>query len=157
MSTGIGERLRRLRHERGLSQEDVARRTGIGLKSYGDLERGKATDPHYSTLRGIARALEVTVEELVEEPVPLAEARQDREHLPSRREEAAFVMTAWWIEGERHDVVKWNVPLAERSRYRDRLREMFPDGAYIEVGFGELPQEAAERIMTQISEAIDAA
>jgi transcriptional regulator with XRE-family HTH domain len=76
MFTGIGERLRKLRHERGLSQEEVARRTGIGLKSYGDLERGKATDPHYSTLRGIARALEVTVEELVEEPIPLAKASE---------------------------------------------------------------------------------
>jgi transcriptional regulator with XRE-family HTH domain len=74
MSTGIGERLRRLRHERGLSQEDVARRTGIGLKSYGDLERGKTTDPHFSTLSAIAGALDTRVAELVGEPVPLGEA-----------------------------------------------------------------------------------
>jgi len=53
---------------RGLSQEEVARRTGIGLKSYGDLERGRTKDPHYSTLRGVARALEVRVEDLLEEP-----------------------------------------------------------------------------------------
>jgi transcriptional regulator with XRE-family HTH domain len=67
MSTGIGERLRRLRHERRLSQEDVARRTGIGLKSYGDLERGKTTDPHFSTLSAIAGALETTVADLAGE------------------------------------------------------------------------------------------
>jgi transcriptional regulator with XRE-family HTH domain len=38
------------------------------------LERGVVTDPHYSTLSGIARALGVPVEELVQEPVPLDEA-----------------------------------------------------------------------------------
>jgi transcriptional regulator with XRE-family HTH domain len=69
MSVGIGERIRSLRTARGLSQEEVARRTGIGLKSYGDLERGRTRDPHYSTLRGVARALGVRVEELLEESV----------------------------------------------------------------------------------------
>jgi transcriptional regulator with XRE-family HTH domain len=71
MSVDIGERIRSLRTARGLSQEEVARRTGIGLKSYGDLERGRTRDPHYSTLRGVARALGVRVEELLEEPVLL--------------------------------------------------------------------------------------
>jgi transcriptional regulator with XRE-family HTH domain len=66
MSVDIGERIRALRTARGLSQEEVARRTGIGLKSYGDLERGRTKDPHYSTLRGVARALEVRVEDLLE-------------------------------------------------------------------------------------------
>ena len=72
MSVDIGERIRSLRTARGVSQEEVARRTGIGLKSYGDLERGRTKDPHYSTLRGVARALGVRVEELLQEPaVPL--------------------------------------------------------------------------------------
>jgi transcriptional regulator with XRE-family HTH domain len=74
MSVDIGARIRSLRTARGLSQEEVARRTGIGLKSYGDLERGRTRDPHYSTLRGVARALGVRVEELLEEPIPLGEA-----------------------------------------------------------------------------------
>src|SRR5215211_6765490 len=75
MSVGIGERIRALRTERGLSQEEVARRTGVSLGSYGDIERGVTTDPHYSTLRGISHALGVPIERLVqEEPVPLDEA-----------------------------------------------------------------------------------
>jgi transcriptional regulator with XRE-family HTH domain len=77
MSVDIGERIRSLRTARGLSQEEVARRTGIGLKSYGDLERRRTRDPHYSTLRGVARALNVRVEELLEEPVPLDEAPRE--------------------------------------------------------------------------------
>jgi transcriptional regulator with XRE-family HTH domain len=71
----LSERLRSLRKERGLSQEAVARRADIGLRAYGELERGIATDPHFSTLAGIARALGLTVAEVVgEKPnVPLDE------------------------------------------------------------------------------------
>src|SRR5215207_781297 len=72
MSVVIGERIRALRTERGLSQEEVARRTGVSLGSYGDIERGVTTDPHYSTLRGIARALGVPIEKLLQEEPALA-------------------------------------------------------------------------------------
>jgi transcriptional regulator with XRE-family HTH domain len=74
----LSERLRALRKERGLTQEALARRTHIGLKAYGELERGVATDPHYSTLAALAHALGVSIAELVGEeeptPVPLAVA-----------------------------------------------------------------------------------
>ena len=72
MSLEIGNRLRSLRKARGLSQEAVARQTNIGLKAYGDLERGRTIDPHYSTLEGIAHALGTTVAELVGEEPALA-------------------------------------------------------------------------------------
>jgi len=65
MSIALGERLHNLRKARGLSQEEVARRTNIGVKAYGDLERGRTLDPHYSTLEGLAHALGITVVELV--------------------------------------------------------------------------------------------
>src|SRR5215210_2056771 len=83
-SIEIGRRVRRLRKAQGLSQEAVARQTNIGLKAYGDLERGRTADPHYSTLTNIAHALGVTVAELVgeEAPVPLAEAPPDTGSLP---------------------------------------------------------------------------
>jgi transcriptional regulator with XRE-family HTH domain len=67
MSTEIGKRLRSLRKAQGLSQEAVARQTRVGLKAYGDLERGRTVDPHYSTLEDAARALGVTVAELISE------------------------------------------------------------------------------------------
>jgi transcriptional regulator with XRE-family HTH domain len=78
MSTDLSNRLRSLRKERGLSQEAVARRADIGLRAYGDLERGRASDPHYSTLEGVAQALGTTVAELVgeEAAVPLAKASE---------------------------------------------------------------------------------
>jgi transcriptional regulator with XRE-family HTH domain len=67
MSIALGERLHNLRKARGLSQEEVARRTNIGVKAYRDLERGRTLDPHYSTLEGLAHALGITVVELVGE------------------------------------------------------------------------------------------
>jgi transcriptional regulator with XRE-family HTH domain len=89
MSVDIGERIRSLRTARGLSQEEAARRSGIGLKSYGDLERGRTRDPHYSTLRGVARALDVGVEDLLEEPALAgkAEASQETGHTEAEVEE----------------------------------------------------------------------
>jgi transcriptional regulator with XRE-family HTH domain len=63
----LSERLRKLRKEQGLSQEAVARRADIGLRAYGELERGIAKDPHLTTLEGIASALGTTVAELVGE------------------------------------------------------------------------------------------
>lgn len=69
----VGDRIRLARKEAGLTQEGLARRTGLTLKAVGELERGDVQDPHVSSLREIARALDTTVGELLEEPaVPLA-------------------------------------------------------------------------------------
>jgi transcriptional regulator with XRE-family HTH domain len=70
----LGERIKEARQQRGLTQEQLARRSGLTLNAYGDIERGHITDPHYSSLRGIARGLGITVAELVEESAPKAEA-----------------------------------------------------------------------------------
>jgi len=71
----IGDRVRTRRQELRLSQEEVARRAGVSMGIVHRLERGTITDPHFSTLSGIAHALDTTVGELAgeEEPaVPLA-------------------------------------------------------------------------------------
>ncbi len=72
----LGPRMRERRTALGLSQEAVARKAGLSLNLVNKLENGVVTDPHYSTLSGLARALEVPVEDLVKEElaVPLTEA-----------------------------------------------------------------------------------
>ncbi len=62
----LAERMRTERKEQKLSQEEVAHRAGVSLRTYNALERGEALDPHYSTLRGIADALGVPVAALTE-------------------------------------------------------------------------------------------
>ncbi len=68
----IGDKVRATRKAAGISQEEVARRAGVSLNVINRLERGVILDPHYSTLRGIASALGVPVEDLVREPAALA-------------------------------------------------------------------------------------
>src|SRR5215211_509930 len=72
----LGSRMRERRRERGLSQERLANQAGVTLSAIQRLEAGQVSDPHYSTLTGIAHALGTTVAELVgeKELVPLAEA-----------------------------------------------------------------------------------
>jgi transcriptional regulator with XRE-family HTH domain len=70
----IGERVRAGRKALHLSQEEVARRAGVSLNQVNRLERGEIVDPHFSTLSGLATALDMQISELVGEPsVPLGE------------------------------------------------------------------------------------
>jgi transcriptional regulator with XRE-family HTH domain len=55
--------LRRLREERGLSQEVLAYRAGITSGSLGRIELAQSS-PAWATIRQIAKALDVSMEEL---------------------------------------------------------------------------------------------
>ncbi|THJ21250.1 MAG: helix-turn-helix transcriptional regulator [Nitrospira sp. CG24D] len=57
-------RLKRLREERSLTQELLAKRSGVSLGYLARLEIGMH-DPSLSTLAKLAKALKVTVGELV--------------------------------------------------------------------------------------------
>ncbi len=62
----MGRVIRRIRTERGVTQEELARRAGVPLNRVGRIETGAVTDPRYSTLCCIAGGLGVSVWELVE-------------------------------------------------------------------------------------------
>jgi len=62
--SGFGRTLRRARRERDLSQEALARRTGIGAKHISELERGNK-DPRLATFRRLAAGLGLTGTELM--------------------------------------------------------------------------------------------
>ncbi len=61
-----GRRLRRLRRERALSQQDLSAATGVAQATLSDLERGKR-GARPSTVRKLAAALGVEPKELMEE------------------------------------------------------------------------------------------
>ncbi len=52
--------LRRLRTERGDTQEDLAHRAGLTVAAFARIERGHA-NPTWTTVRRIAGALEITL------------------------------------------------------------------------------------------------
>ena len=58
------ERLRTLRRLRAMSQEELAEESGVGRATISRIERGE-TGAHGKTLRKLAKALGVEVEELV--------------------------------------------------------------------------------------------
>jgi transcriptional regulator with XRE-family HTH domain len=61
----VGERIRELRTERGLSQEDLANEAEVPLSQIGRIERGE-NNPTISTLYVIALALDVELTVLVD-------------------------------------------------------------------------------------------
>jgi transcriptional regulator with XRE-family HTH domain len=61
-----GAKLRKLRRERTLSQQDVERISGIAQATLSDLEQGKR-GARTSTLRKLAELLDVQPKELIKE------------------------------------------------------------------------------------------
>ena len=62
----IGDRLKTLRIRRALTQQELAERAGISSNALNRIELNKA-EPHMSTLRKLAKALDVDPAELVGE------------------------------------------------------------------------------------------
>ena len=62
--TKLGERIRRYRLMKGLTQENMADELGISTSAYSNMENGK-TDMKISRLQQIAKTLEIPLEELV--------------------------------------------------------------------------------------------
>jgi transcriptional regulator with XRE-family HTH domain len=65
----FGRTIRRLRKQRGLSQEDLAEASGMSRNYISDIERG-VRNPGLLALVALAKALRVSLRELVEEIEP---------------------------------------------------------------------------------------
>lgn len=74
----IAEKIRLLRLQHGLSQENMADALGISTTSYGDIERGK-TDLTLSRLHQIADVFKINITALLEESAPLQQELQQLE------------------------------------------------------------------------------
>ena len=62
----IGDRLKTLRVRRALTQQELADRADVSSNTLNRIELNKA-EPHMSTLRKLAKALDVDPTELIEE------------------------------------------------------------------------------------------
>jgi transcriptional regulator with XRE-family HTH domain len=67
LSSRLGRNIRQLRESRGLTQEQMAKVSGIPRATWGHLESG-AANPTLSVLHRVAAALQVPIEELTAEP-----------------------------------------------------------------------------------------
>ncbi len=127
MASQFGSLLRQWRQRAGLSQEALAQRAGVGIRTVRGLETGERTDPRMGTVRSLADALKLTGAERAElfaaagrdeppvvEPVrfdPLAEAAETLK---------VAVEARWRREEEQRQIhdpeplpVRWNGAPAE--------------------------------------------
>jgi transcriptional regulator with XRE-family HTH domain len=66
----LGERVRQLRIAAGMSQQTLAVAAGLSISVVAQLEQGLREDPRISTVAAIARALGVTIDELMPKTGP---------------------------------------------------------------------------------------
>jgi transcriptional regulator with XRE-family HTH domain len=59
----FAKRLKSLRRQKGITQEDLAKHSGLSTSFIRSLEQGKYA-PSFESLESIARALEISVKEL---------------------------------------------------------------------------------------------
>lgn len=62
----FGEMLLQLMKERGISQAELARRSGVSKQSITELIKGRSKEPSFSKAKAIADALDVTLEEMAQ-------------------------------------------------------------------------------------------
>lgn len=77
MNTSIGDRIRALREFRDITQDELARRSGVSVDTIRKLEQGVRESARINTLRGLARALDVQLERLVGQPTVTQQLSDD--------------------------------------------------------------------------------
>ena len=77
MTTSIGDRIRSLREFRDLTQEGLAQRAGVSVDTIRKLEQNLRQSARISTLRALARALDVQLERLVGQPTVTQQLQDD--------------------------------------------------------------------------------
>ena len=61
----IADNIRKARKKKGLSQDKLAREAGVAYNTVVKIESGENKNPTIETLRNIAKALDVSVDELI--------------------------------------------------------------------------------------------
>ena len=61
----ISENIKRLRKQNNLTLRDLAKKSGLAFGAIGNIERGVIKDPHISTIIKLAKAFNITIDELV--------------------------------------------------------------------------------------------
>ncbi len=98
----IGERIRQIREEKGLTQEKVAKWAGVTAASLSRWEN-EEREPTFRNVEKIAQALGVTMAEMIKEP---------------QKQGAGFRKI---IEGKLYDTEKCNVIYKFRRLYKDPI------------------------------------
>jgi transcriptional regulator with XRE-family HTH domain len=146
---GVGRRLRALRQNRSLNQEDAAHLVGVSVKTWRNWERG-TTGPYESNWRKIQRNFELDEEQLAairgDTPAPLALGEDDQADRLDRLEaqQAQILEMLGRIEAA------VAARAGERTRTSDALVEVRESlDALRELGPAEVLEREADRLDEQ--------
>jgi transcriptional regulator with XRE-family HTH domain len=114
-SSRLSEKIRQLRLQKGLSQENMADMLNLSTTAYGDLERGR-TELTFSRLENIARLLDITLPALL-------------------GLETATMSETEWLRQENTRLLAANARLQnEVEQWRNKFKVWFGDGIVRQIG-----------------------
>ena len=114
MTSNLSEKIRQIRLQKGLSQENMADMLGLSTTAYGDIERGR-TELSVSRLENVAKLLDVTLPELLGIDVSMSETE--------------------WLRQENTRILAENRRLQnENDQLKMKFRQLFGDGIIRRIG-----------------------
>ncbi|MCE6988199.1 helix-turn-helix domain-containing protein [Dyadobacter sp. CY323] len=113
--SNLSERIRQVRLQKGLSQENMADMLGLSTTAYGDLERGR-TELSVSRLENISKLLEIPLPELLGfDSLSMSETE--------------------WLRQENTRILSENRRLQnELEQWKIKFRQWFGEGIVREIG-----------------------
>ncbi len=114
MTSNLSEKIRQIRLQKGLSQENRADMLGLSTTAYGDIERGR-TELSVSRLENVAKLLDVPLPELLGIDVSMSETE--------------------WLRQENTRLLAENRRLQnELDQWRLKFKQWFGDGIIRQIG-----------------------
>lgn len=153
MQNTLARKLRVLRAERGLTLREAEELTGVDKDTLSKIERGLRR-PYDVTLSKLAKGYGVPVEELLEEPVPLAEAPREAGPPEKSEEERRSGYLRSWRAFVYKLVRRWEQDPPESSReiavVLDAMQALLDEGA-----FERPPEQITTSDEREVSEWLD--
>lgn len=114
VTSNLSEKIRQIRLQKGLSQENMADMLGLSTTAYGDIERGR-TELSVSRLENVAKLLDVPLPELLGIDVSMSETE--------------------WLRQENTRILAENRRLQnELDQLKTKFRQLFGDGIIRQIG-----------------------
>jgi XRE family transcriptional regulator, regulator of sulfur utilization len=114
VTSNLSEKIRQIRLQKGLSQENMADMLGLSTTAYGDIERGR-TELSVSRLENVAKLLDVPLPELLGIDVAMSETE--------------------WLRQENTRLIAENRRLLnELDQWRVKFKQWFGDGIIRQIG-----------------------
>lgn len=117
VASNLSEKIRQIRMQKGLSQENMADMLGLSTTAYGDMERGR-TELSVSRLENVAKLLDVPLHELL-------------------GFDAMTMSETEWLRQENTRILAENRRLQnELDQWKLKFRQWFGEGIIREIGEG---------------------